>query len=162
MSCKSKTSIFISSYYSRFYNCYVVGYKLNLLKAMPYMGRMVHSHGTKVIGWRRVASLFLGDDKFIHFCRAFPLLLTAQDLALMGEHDGEPPHSESAVGIFTIVWVNWKSFLLSPVAFSLEHVWMCMAKSWTLSYDFFLLFLRTRSFSCASVSRWAELWKGLW
>lgn len=27
MSCKSKTSIFISSYYSRFNNCYVVGYK---------------------------------------------------------------------------------------------------------------------------------------
>lgn len=31
MSCKSKTSIFISSYYSRFNNCYVVGYKQKLL-----------------------------------------------------------------------------------------------------------------------------------
>lgn len=40
MSCKSKTSIFISSYYSRFNNCYVVGYKLNLLKdfSSPFKG----------------------------------------------------------------------------------------------------------------------------
>lgn len=76
MSCKSKTSIFISSYYSRFYNCYVVGYKLNLLKDFSSTFRarsMVHRHvlGRKLWSNGTVLRLFLAVDNVVNFAHCF-------------------------------------------------------------------------------------------